>query len=243
MLAGWTRIALGGHAVDVFDPPGAAPHAVLYLHSLREESPATDSTFTTELKRHRLRCAAPAGGWCWWADRICSEFDTEITPERFLLESLVPWMESAWGLGPRAVALAGVEMGGQGAVRLAFKHPDRFPVAASVSGAFDCQDWYGAGTPLDEMYESRERCRLDTALLHLDARDWPPHLWFCCAPDDAACYRGNDRLREKLAAMGVPHTADLDTRAAAGTSYTEFMTPKVVAFVADALGREAKRLM
>jgi S-formylglutathione hydrolase len=141
------------------------------------------------------------------------------------------------------VALAGVEMGGQGAVRLALKYPERFPVAASISGAFDCQDWYGRGTPLDEMYASREHSRQDTAVLHVHGHDWPPHLWFCCSPDDVECYRGNDRLHEKLAALGVPHTADLDTRAAPGTRYADQMTPPMLACVTAALEREARRLM
>lgn len=243
MLAGWTRTTIGGKPVDVFDPPDSLPQALLYLHSLREESPAVDPTLTAALRRHRLRCASPHGGWCWWADRLCAEFDAVVTPERHLLDAVVPWMGAAWQVGARAVALAGVEMGGQGAVRLAFKYPDRFPVAASISGAFDCQDWYGAGTPLDEMYESRERCRLDSAVLHVHAHRWPAHLWFCCAPDDAACYRGNDRLHEKLSAVGAPHVADLDTRAAPGGEYPEQMAAPMLAFVADALAREAKRLV
>ena len=243
MLDGWAHVAIGGRPADAFDPAGALPVCVLYLHSLAEESPATDATFTAALRHHRLRCVAPRGGWCWWADRVCPEFDASLTPERYLLDALVPWAEAAWRLGPRAVALCGVEMGGQGAVRLAFKHSERFPVAASVSGAFDCQDWYGRGTPLDEMYESRERCRLDTAVLHIGGHDWPRHLWFCCDPDDAACYRGNDRLHEKLFAIGVPHAADLDTRAQPGTSYVEQMTPPMLTFIAAALAKEAKRLM
>jgi S-formylglutathione hydrolase len=243
MLGGWARIAVGGRAVDVFDPPGALPQVVVYLHSLAEESPAADATFTAAAAAHRLRCVAPRGGWCWWADRACAEFGADTTPERYLLDALVPWAEVEWELAPRAVALVGLEMGGQGAVRMAFKHPGRFPVAASISGAFDCQDWYGRGTPLDEMYETRERCRLDTAVLQIDGHDWPRHLWFCCAPTDSACYRGNDRLREKLAAMGVPHTADLDTRAEPGSNYAQLMTTPMLAFVAAALDRESRRLM
>jgi S-formylglutathione hydrolase len=151
-------------------------------------------------------------------------------------------MESTWALGGRAVALAGVEMGGQGAVRLAFKHPQRFPVAASVAGAFDCQEWYGRGTPLDEMYESRERCRLDTAILHVDAHDWPRHIWFCCEPG-AFAWRGNDRLHEKLNAMGVPHAADLDTASPPGANYVEQRVPPMLAFVAESLRTESRRLM
>ncbi|AMV27968.1 Putative esterase [Gemmata sp. SH-PL17] len=243
MPDGWTQTAIGGKLVDVFDPPNALPQALLYLHGLDERTPATDANFMAALRTHRLRCVAPHGGQCWWADRVCSEFDADLTPERYLLDALVPWAESAWRLGPRAIAIGGVEMGGQGALRLAFKHPERFPIAASVSGALDCQDWYGRGTPLDEIYDSRERCRQDTAVLHIHAHRWPPHLWFCCAPTDAAHYRGNDRLIEKLTAVGVPHTADLDTRAKPGVRYEDQMVAPMLAFVADALSREAKRLM
>jgi S-formylglutathione hydrolase len=237
VLDGWTRVAIGGKAADAFDPPGALPLALVYLHSLAGESPATDPALTAALGRHRLRCLAPRGGRCWWADRLCPEFDAALTPERYLLDVLVPWAVSAWQIGPHGVALTGAEMGGQGAVRIAFKHPERFPVAASTSGAFDCQEWYGHGTPLDEMYDTRERCRLDTAILHIDAHDWPRHLWFGCSPTDTWCYRGNDRLHEKLAAMGVPHVADLDS------DDVERMKGEMVAFVAGALAKEARRLV
>lgn len=235
MLDGWARVAIGGKPADVFAPPGARPLSLVYLHSLRGESPATDATFTAALRQHRLRCISPHGDQCWWADRICPTFDAAVTPERYLLETLIPHAETAWRLGPRAVALVGLEMGGQGAVRIALKHPERFPVAASVSGAFDCQEWYGRGTPLDDMYESRERCRLDTAILHVGDK-WPRHIWFRCPPA-GVCYRGNDRLHEKLSAMGVPHACDLDTHDVSGAA------AEMVAFVAEALEKESRRLM
>ena len=55
------------------------------------------------------------------------------------------------------------------------------------------------------------------------------------AADDAATFWGNDRLHEKLSAMGVPHTAELNARAA----YE--MTGPMLGFVADALAKEARR--
>ncbi len=123
-------------------------------------------------------------------------------------------------------------MGGQGAVRLGFRHPELFPVVASIAGAFDFHERYGRGTPLDEMYPSREHARQDTAVLHIHGHDWPPHIWFACSPA-SQWYRGNDRLHEKLAAIGVPHTADLDTSAGVGP---------MLAFVLAALDRESRRL-
>ena len=95
----------------------------------------------------------------------------------------------------------------------------------------------GAGTPLDDMYPSREYARQDTAVLHVSGHDWPPHVWFACPPG-SEWWRGNDRLHEKLAAIGVPHTADLDTPGPPGS----FLAP-MLAFVVAALGRESRRLV
>ncbi|MCS6864125.1 MAG: alpha/beta hydrolase-fold protein [Gemmataceae bacterium] len=238
MLDGWSRLDIAGKPVDVFDPPHARPFLLVYLHSLQQETPATDPRFTELLVQHRLRCVAPHGGSCWWADRHCPAFDDTRTPEGYLLHELIPWAQGRWTLRPRHIALAGVEMGGQAAVRLAFKYPQRFPIAASIAGAFDCQEWYGRGTPLDDMYPDRERCRLDTAILHIDPHTWPSHLWFVCSPTDRMSYRGNDRLQEKLQAMGIPHTADLDTPAPAH----EWLAP-MMTFLVDALHQEARRLL
>ena len=57
------------------------------------------------------------------------------------------------------------------------------PVVAGVSSANDYHDKYGEGTPLDEMYDSKEQCRQDTAPLHLHPSHYPPHIFFCVDPD------------------------------------------------------------
>jgi S-formylglutathione hydrolase FrmB len=157
-----------------------------------------------------------------------------LSPEAFILSELLPWLEARYALPPRSVALAGTEMGGHGAVRLALRHPERVPIAASISGAMDMHEWHGRGTPLDTLYESRERARLDTAVLHVNEREWPRHLWFACGEGEFAV-RGNDRLHEKLSAMGVPHVADLRA--------TGSQLSALLAFVSAALAQEAKRLM
>ena len=40
---------------------------------------------------------------------------------------------STWNLTPPAIALTGVSLGGQGALRLAFKHPRTFYVVAAIA--------------------------------------------------------------------------------------------------------------
>jgi S-formylglutathione hydrolase len=123
-------------------------------------------------------------------------------------------------------------MGGQGAVRLGLRHPERFPIVASLDGAFDFHEHHSRGTPLDDLYTTREQARQDTAILHIHGHDWPPHIWFACSPA-SQWYRGNDRLHEKLAAMGVPHTAELDM-----TSDIK----SLLLFIATALAAESRRL-
>src|SRR5581483_726523 len=140
---------------------------VLYLHDLDGETLRDRPAFTRLFDELRLACVCPHGRRSWWADRVCPEFDERRTAERHVIEGVLPVFAQRWGLRQRAVALFGIGMGGQGALRLAFKRPDLFPVAAALAPAIDHYEWYGRGTPLDEMYDSKEQCRQDGALLHI----------------------------------------------------------------------------
>ncbi len=245
MLDGWTRVEIGGKPADVFEPGGGdrPRFGVLFLHPVGGESPADDAAYTAAFCAHRLAVVAPHGGQSWWADRVCPSFDPAVTAERHLLDAVVPWADARWGLGPKRLAAAGISMGGQGAVRLGFKYPGRFPVVASVAGAFDYHERWGQGGPLDEMYASRERCRQDTAVLHVHATRWPPHVWLACDPDDAEWFRGNDRLHEKLSALGVPHAADFDTTAGGHPwAYFDRMAGPLAAWLVAAMAAEGRRL-
>lgn len=240
MLTGWSRVEIGTRTADVFDPPGkAARFALLWLHGQDGATPATNMRTTAFFHSNQMACVAPNAGPTWWVDRICSRFDPEQTPENYLIREVLPWMTERWRLLPRNIGVAGIEMGGQGAVRLALKHPKTFPVAAGLGAAIDFHENYGRGTPLDDLYDSRERARQDTAILQMHPTEWPPHLWFACDPADQ-WYRGNDRLHEKLRAYGVPHTADLDS---SGSDYFEAMLEPMLAFVRVGLERESRRLM
>jgi S-formylglutathione hydrolase len=242
MLPGWTRTEIAGLPADVFDPPGEPPRfAVLYLHPVGLESLAENAAYTAELARHRLACCAPFGARSWWSDRVCLEFHPALTAERYLLDHVVPAIWERW---QRLLAVVGISMGGQGAVRLGFKYPERFPVVASVAGAFDYHDWHGRGTPIDEMYRTKEACRQDTAILHVKQNPYPSHVWFACDPTDDEWFRGNDRLHEKLSAIGIPHTADLETSAGGHSwAYFDAMAKPMFEFVVAALEKQSRRLM
>src|SRR5262249_23174536 len=133
---------------------------------------------------------------------------------------------------------------GQGALRLAFRHPDVFPVAAGIASALDYHELYGQGLTLDQMYESKEQCRQDTALMHVPPVHPPPHLFFCIDPDDSDWLRGNDRLHEKLTALGVEHTADLTTQAGGHPwAYFNHMADPALRFLYQGLEKESRRLL
>jgi len=177
-----------------YEPSTPFRFAVLILHTSTNQIP----DLAAELHRHNLAACVPSAPDGWWVKDA----------EKHVVESVLPWMRERWKLGPRSIAVVGVEAGGQGAVRLGFKYPDSFPVVASLDGAFDFHDLYGEGTPLDGLYPSRERARQDTAILNIDPYKVPPHIWFACDPE-SEWFRGNDRLVEKLNAYGIAHTADL----------------------------------
>ncbi len=242
----WTTLDIAGKPVEVYDPPGSAPprFGILHLHGIGLETLRDKPAFTRLFDELRLACVCPHGQRSWWGDRICTEFDSAITPERFLLSQVLPLFHARWKLGPRAVGLQGISMGGQGALRLAFKHPDLFPVVAAIASAIDYYELYGQGTPLDDMYDSKEQCRQDTAPLHVHPTHYPPHIFFCVDPDDEHWLRGNDRLHEKLSALGISHECDLTTRAGGHSwDYFNHMAERVERFICAGLERESFRLL
>ncbi len=246
MNGSWSRLEIGGKPADVYDLPASVKprFGILHLHGAGLETLTNRHAFTRLFEELRLVCVCPHGQRSWWGDRVCAEFDPHVTPERYLRQSVVPFFQERWDLAPRGIGIQGISMGGQGALRLAFKHPELFPVVAAIAPAIEYYERYGQGTPIDEMYDSKEQCRQDTAPMHIHPSRFPPHIFFCIDPDDAEWYRGNDRLHEKLSALGVPHEMDLTTRAGGHSwDYFNHMAERVVRFVHAGLEQESRRLL
>jgi pimeloyl-ACP methyl ester carboxylesterase len=243
----WTQIELAGHhPCDVFEPARRNDRgfAVIYLHGVRLTRLADNEAFTREFARHGLPVIAPRTGPCWWTDRICPEFDPRLTPERHVLDNVMPFVESRWNAAPPRVALLGTSMGGQGALRLAFKHAARFPVVAAISPAIDYQiRWDEGDEVLAQMYSDREAVRQDTATLHVHPLNWPRNIWFSSDPEDTRWHESADRLRMKLAALGIPHEHDLKTTGGGhGFVYYDRMARQAMGFIAERLDREDRRV-
>jgi pimeloyl-ACP methyl ester carboxylesterase len=242
----WSKLIVGGHPCHAYAPPEPSPHGdtVMYLHGVHlgrlDERPA----FARLFDRYGLRCIAPVTQRSWWTDRICAEFDPNITAERHVLDRVLPWLAQHWNLTPPRIALFGTSMGGQGALRLAYKHPNVFPIATAISPAIDYQMRMEDGDPtLNQMYRDEEQARQDTATLHIHPLNWPRHQWFCCDPVDYRWHESAERLRSKLYSLGVPHTCDLETSGGGHSwEYYERMAEPAFRFIVDALERERVRV-
>jgi S-formylglutathione hydrolase FrmB len=238
---------LAGHECEIYEPPRPNVHdfVVLYLHGVHLNRLSDKPVFMREFDRHGLRVVCPRTARSWWADRICEEFDSQITAEQYVTQRVIPWIEEALGARPPQIALLGTSMGGQGALRLAFKHPRTFPVAAAISPAIDYHLRLDEGDEtLALMYADREAARQDTATLHVHPLNWPRHVWFCCDPADARWHESADRLRMKMAALGIPFECDLETSGGGhGFEYYNARAAAAMEFIAARLESERLRVV
>jgi S-formylglutathione hydrolase FrmB len=249
----WLIADVAGHACELHAPPDPLPgRAVIYLHGVRERWLQDMPVLRDALEAARLPVIAPRTGRSWWVDAILPSFDAARSPERYVLDDVVPEVARRFGVSPPGIALIGTSMGGQGALRLAYRYPAVFPVAAAISPAID----YHAALreshartdgelydTLQELYGDVERARQDTAILHVHPLNWPRHQFFACDADDEHWYDGAVRLQSKLIALGIPHTARLEPLGGGHSSeYYDRIAPDLVAFVLDRLAQESRRL-
>jgi pimeloyl-ACP methyl ester carboxylesterase len=256
----WTTIDLAGHACEVFAPPEPIPsRALVYLHDLREDWLQRRPGLRDRIEAAGLSVVAPRTGRSWWIDRLVPAFDPRLTPERYVVEQVLAEVGRRFGVVPPGIALVGTGMGGQGALRLAYRHPAIFPVAAAIAPAIDFhvamreagdRDDGELCDTLWDVYGDVERARQDTAILHVHPLNWPRHQWFASDPADVHWHDGAARLHSKLVALGIPHTALLDPRLPAATDpadahglvHEELVAADAVRFVCDALDAESRRL-
>lgn len=127
-----TRVTEAG---EVTDRPAQPP--VLYLlHGLSDDHTSWSrfSAVGRYAEEHGVAVVMPAVGRSFYAD--------EHHGHRYwtyLSQELPEVMKSLFKLDPprEQCFVAGLSMGGYGAVKLALRHPERFAAAASMSGALD----------------------------------------------------------------------------------------------------------
>jgi pimeloyl-ACP methyl ester carboxylesterase len=242
----WSEFELAGHACEIYEPPRVNPHGyvVIYLHGVHQNRLEDQPAFVREFDRYGLRVVCPRTARSWWTDKICDEFDPGITAQRYVVEHVTTWIARQWGAEPPRIALLGTSMGGQGALKIAFKYPAKFPVAAAISPAIDYHLRMDEGDEtLGQMYADKEAARQDTATLHVHPLNWPRNIWFACDPTDVRWHESAERLRMKLAALGIPHECDLETSGGGhGFEFYGRMAEKALGFIAARLESERLRV-
>jgi S-formylglutathione hydrolase FrmB len=242
----WNQVDVAGHACDVYEPPERNPHGfvLIYLHDVDQASLRGSSAFGQEFASRGLPVIAPLTGRSWWTDKIVEEFDPRLTAERHLLDNILPYVASRWNAVPPRLALLGIGMGGQGALRFTFKHPNRFPICAAIAPAIDYQVCFNDDETLPQIYADREAARQDTATLHVHPLNWPRNTWFASDPADDRWHDSAQKLRMKLWALGIMHECDLETTGGGHSwAYYERMAPQALQFLADRLEHERARVI
>lgn len=248
---GWSLHDLAGLPCDLFLPANGtlSGQAILYLHDLEKRRPQDLPELKQPLEKTGLPIIAPRGGESWWLGRALKSFQSELTAEAYLLGPVLEAFQKHFAVSPPTIGLLGTEMGGQGVLQLAYRYPNRFPVAAAIGPAIDFHQGMQRGhewsdgerfASLWEMFEDVEEARQETALLHIHPLNWPRHQWFASDPRDLRWHDGAVRLTSKLTALGIPHTAILDRPAESGL--LKAFASEALAFICQALDAESRRL-
>jgi len=146
----------------------------------------------------------------WYVD---SPVDPHSQIERYLFEELMPAVEGAYPVMEGRRAIAGLSMGGHGALSLALRHPGHFQSASSMSGVLDLTrhernspelaDRLG---PLDDDPAFWEGLSVTHLLASRGAGDL--RFRFTCGEQDRKFIDENRELHELLEELGIDHEYD-----------------------------------
>jgi len=144
----------------------------------------------------------------WYLD---SPRDPTSQYEAFLAEELPVWIDAHYPTRPdrSARAIAGLSMGGHGALLLAFRHPDVYGTASSMSGGVDLthstQRW-GIAKALGAYDEYPERWHAHSIVTLAQTSILPDDLPLLidCGVDDVFI-ADNRRLHAILLRRGIAH--------------------------------------
>ena len=234
----WSKVEIARKPADVFVPPSetAPVGVVLFLHGYDGITLQDNEAYTRELVKSNLIGLCPVGPHCWWTDAIYEPFDRQLSPIDFLAQHLPTFCQQQWQLEPPRIAVCGIEMGGQGALQLAYRHARKFPTVVAISPKIDFDSWWGHGTTLDTIFPDREAARQRTATLHLHPLNYPKHQLLLCDPADLYCIDGVLTLASKLSSTGITFDEDFQTtHGGYGWNYANAMAPRVISYIASKL--------
>lgn len=153
----------------------------------------------------------PDAGDSWYVNSASSPQDKF---ERYIVRDLVDDVDQNWRTlrNPHRRAVAGLSMGGYGALKFGFKYPEVFAFAGSISGAFNA--------PAQELENTRSdlrpslqqafgaptsSVRLENDIYALADRAAPnstPYLYVDCGTRDVTFFLSNRAMMAKLSDRG-----------------------------------------
>jgi S-formylglutathione hydrolase FrmB len=198
---------------DDYDKSRTTRYPVLYLlHGLTGHYPdwTTRSNVADYARQYRMIVVMPEGNDSWYIDKY----------ETYILEELIPDVQQRYRTieARYGRAIAGLSMGGYGAIKFGLKSPGTFVFAASMSGAFGItrfiekdvpQLWHASlklfgplasatrkTNDLFEIIENLPPARI-TSL---------PYLYFDCGTEDMAIILNyNHDLAKLMSSKKIPH--------------------------------------
>lgn len=196
---------------DNYDKEGAA-YVVLYILHDAGGSYASWVKGMPSVKEYadlyNIILVLPDGGrTSWYFD---SPIDKQMQYETYVATELIANIDKNYNTKAHknARAITGLSMGGHGAFYLAFKHPDVWGAAGSMSGGLDIrpfQNNWDLAKRLGTYRENKELWEKNTVInmiYLLDDKDL--QLIFDCGVDDFFI-DANRRVHEKLLARRIPH--------------------------------------
>jgi len=171
---------------------GRLNYPVLYLlHGWNGDhnSWAKQTALIQYAAEYQMIIITPEGGNGWYTDSATVPSDQY---EAYFLRELIPDVDSRFRTiaDRRGRGVAGVSMGGYGALKLGFKHPEKFSFAASISGAVDATARTDDASIMQSFGEPESPVRKSNDLPRL-AREFPadreallPYLYLDCGTED-----------------------------------------------------------
>ena len=189
------------------------PFPVLYLlHGLSDDHTAWTARTSVEryVESMPLIVVMPNGQRSWYTNAVGKPSENF---ETYIVNELVDFVDATFDTIPNAAgrALAGLSMGGYGAVKLAVKNPDRFCAAHSFSGALDMAgrspDWEDAwGLELRLIFGNHlvDGTEDIFAIVKNTPKGALPAISFDCGVEDFLIEH-NRRLHAHLNTLGIAH--------------------------------------
>jgi len=117
----------------------------------------TDKTKLAEYAGdHGFIIVTPEGGNGWYSDNVGKQDDKY---ESYIIQELIPEVDKLFrtAAGRRGRAIAGLSMGGYGAIKFGLKYPEMFSLAGSFSGALGAASFTekvrgAVGKSIDEIF-------------------------------------------------------------------------------------------